>query len=523
MFPKVSRDGRQVVFGWWDWARPAEWQLRVASMTADGAVRVLYDGRNTGFITAEAWSPDGRWIAGWRALEDPAIQLVMISAAGDSVRVLKTLDWRNPIRMDFSPDGRWIVYDFPPDQDTEQRDVYALAVDGSREHRLVEHPAEDFVLGWAPDGRVLFASERTGTPGAWLLPVANGRATGSPELVKADLFEVVPVAFLEDGAYMYGIKTGSRDVYVASLDERTGAVTGSPVRIAARGMGSTQLPTWSPDGRHLAYVIQQGPSTQARRTLGIRSIETGEMRELPLSNRLGYVQVLHWMPDGGSLLLQATDDKGRTAFVRFDVQTGRSEPLLHRPPDVSLRPFEIAPDGATLILNEEDNTNEPLIERRIIVKDLRSGSERVILRKKAPYYQQIRHIALSPDGQELAFVNWHGNAPHHEIMVMPIAGGEPRLVASSRVISLRWASDGRYLLFAEAVEESLRATTRILRVSVDGGVPEPVGITMADIQSIRVHGPSRRIAFTAGRPQAELWIMDNFLPGWRTRTSGSGS
>ncbi|MBI4408515.1 MAG: PD40 domain-containing protein [Gemmatimonadetes bacterium] len=524
LFPRFSRDGRRVVFNWWNGDRPAEWQLRVSDAAGKSEPRVIYDGRNTPWIEAEDWSPDGRWILGWRATEDNVVQIVLVSAAGDSTRVLKTLDWRNPVRMNFSPDGRWIVYDFPPDKDTQERDVYALAVDGGRETRLVQHPAEDFVLGWAPDGSVLYLSDRTGTPSAWLLPVVDGRATGRPELVKPDMFQAFPIAFLKDGSYMYAIQTGTRDVFVATLDAKTGAIAGSPVKVTTRGLGSTQRPAWSPDGRHLAYVVGQGPPMLAPRKLAIRSLETGEVRELALSNRLGYVQSLRWFADGSSLLLNARDDKGRSSVFRFDVQTGRTEPLLQRTQGWGMRQVELTPDGAALVILEEEEANKPTQEKRIVARDLRSGNERVIFSMTTPYNEQIRSIAISPAGKDLAFVSWHGGTPTrpHDAMVIPLEGGEPRKVASAQMRSLRWGPDGRHLLFVELIDLfSLQSPTRLMRVSVDGGDPEPLGFTSEDIQDVRVHAPSRRIAFTAGRPQAELWIMSNFLRSARAKSAGA--
>jgi Tol biopolymer transport system component len=84
------------------------------------------------------------------------------------------------------------VYDFPPKEDSPDRDIFVLATNGSRETPLVEHPGNDFVLGWAPDGkRILFASDRTGVLSAWVIAVADGRPQGAPELVKSDIGRIV--------------------------------------------------------------------------------------------------------------------------------------------------------------------------------------------------------------------------------------------------------------------------------------------------------------------------------------------
>ena len=52
----------------------------------------------------------------------------------------------------------------PGNRAADQRDVFIMAVDGSREIPAVVHMADDLVVGWSPDGRyLLFSSDRTGS------------------------------------------------------------------------------------------------------------------------------------------------------------------------------------------------------------------------------------------------------------------------------------------------------------------------------------------------------------------------
>jgi Tol biopolymer transport system component len=67
-----------------------------------------------------------------------------------------------------SPDGRWVAFAYPRESpwtaSSKKADIYALAIDGSREIAIVTHPADDNLLGWTPDGRaVLFSSDRSGS------------------------------------------------------------------------------------------------------------------------------------------------------------------------------------------------------------------------------------------------------------------------------------------------------------------------------------------------------------------------
>ena len=100
--------------------------------------------------------------------------------ADKSVRTLKNLDWNvlgKPLgTMGFSPDGRHIIFPRPSKEDSLTCDLFLFSVENGHEMPLVEHPSEDFFLGWSPDGKwVLFASDRTGTVDAWIIPVKKGK------------------------------------------------------------------------------------------------------------------------------------------------------------------------------------------------------------------------------------------------------------------------------------------------------------------------------------------------------------
>ncbi len=142
--------------------------------------------------------------------QDKKNQIVLVAVKDGSVRVLKAFDQQAPQRACFSPDGRFVAYDFPQGTPQGEHDIFLLAVDGGRETPLVQHPANDVVFDWTPDGkRILFGSDRSGTMSAWLIRVADGKPQGTPEMVKPDLGQnVTPMGFTQDGSYYYRARTG---------------------------------------------------------------------------------------------------------------------------------------------------------------------------------------------------------------------------------------------------------------------------------------------------------------------------
>ena len=57
--------------------------------------------------------------------------------------MLKSVDWRGSSNMFFSPDGKYLGYDLPESDTARQRDVFVLAIDGTREIPAVVHRGQD--------------------------------------------------------------------------------------------------------------------------------------------------------------------------------------------------------------------------------------------------------------------------------------------------------------------------------------------------------------------------------------------
>ena len=531
---KLSPDGQQVAYVWLN--EDSFNEVRIVGL--DGSEpRVLYRNEETSrrvwdIATANhivqravlAWSPDGKYVLVTFRREDRSNQLGLVSVADGSVRVLKTLGGVPPIGVSFSPDGRYIAYDLPAG-DSAERDIFLLATDGSRETPLIEHPANDQFPMWTPDGkRILFVSDRTGNLGAWLIQVADGKPQGSPELVKSGIGPIWPLGFTRDGSFYYRLSTGTMfDVYTAALDPATGTLLSSPQKVSQPFVGSNSQPDWSPDGQYLAYFRQQGP-LPIQASVMIRSVETGEVRELPRQLYIQYYRGLRWSPDGRSILVKGSNNR-RWGLYELDAQTGAVTPIVQTTGAGGSRP-EYSPDGRGIFYWRGSRGTT-----RIVARDLESGEERDLLHAVPPSW--ISHImVVSPDGQRLAFLMEDRDTQSMALKVMPAAGGEPRELLRvhrpdffnlGNYSALAWTPDGRALIYgkrtaASGTLEAAReggAKVELWRISAEGGTPQRVGLAMDRLSHLRFHPDGRRIVFDAvdARPENnEVWVMEHFLP-----------
>jgi Tol biopolymer transport system component len=391
-------------------------------------------------------------------------------------------------------------------------------MDGSRETPLVEHPANDLFPIWTPDGKnILFASDRTGTMALWAVPVADGKAQGPADLIKPDIGRVFPMGFTQKGTYFYGLETGRSDVYVSTLDLVTGKMRVPPSKVTQRFVGANSSPEWSPDGRRLAYISNRShlPFAQGK-TICIRSLESGEERELALKPSLGYFNRPRWSPDGCSLLTSGSDRKGRVGVFRIDAQTGEVNLIVREEPDSHLTaPVNApmwSPDGRAIFYV---HANLRTKITRLLRRDLESGQEREIVRSTDTAFPGLAGWTISPDGRQVVFQTMDPPKKSTLLNIVPTDGGESReLLRTQEFVWLYgWTPDGRELIFANKASV-LKAgqPTELWRMPVTGGKPQRLDLAIENLQNLRFHPDGQRVAFSAGAYKAEVWVMENFLP-----------
>ncbi len=514
---RFAPDGRRIAYAWHN--QEGSNELRVINVDGSGVRTLLPDVRR---IKPHDWSPDGNHV-----LAGVDGSAVLISVSDGSLKVLKTFDWRSPLEMRFSPDGRYIAYDLLRREDSATRDIYLLAADGSREIPLVEDPAVDRVLDWTPDGtRLLFDSDRDLPPGAgrrvWLIEVADGKPIGEPALVTPEIRAIRGLGFSRDGSYYYccgGEDDFGTNLYLATLDPALEEL-GTPQMVATR-LELEAMAEWSPDGRYLAYARFGWPFPA---TLEIRTVETGEERRLPLTiawvgGRFG----LRWSADGLSLLAQGDDLKNQWGIYRIDVQTGKATPIVQSR-GVGWPTW--SPDGQVVFFDGDGSGGPP----RLVVRDLDTGGEQELYRMTPPAY--LSHLAISPDGRWLAFFwadvpTWWEAQGTWALKVLSLAGGEPQELARPPVHwrfrpSLAWTPDSRHIIYSITTVTEGKPTVTLWRIRVEGGKPQSLGSAMEGfwLSSMSVHPTGQQIAFTGmsvsqvGPISAaeEMWVLQDFLP-----------
>ena len=513
VYSRISPDGKQVAYAWYN--RDNLCELRLIALDQPKP-RVLYSNKDVDYIQPEGWTSDGNHVAVIVARKGRSSQIALVSLADGSLRVLKTFDWRAPVKVSISPDGRFVAYDFPPREESADRDIFLLSTNGGSESALIEHPANDLYPVWMPDGKhILFASDRTGSMSIWCIPITDGKPRGPAELIKEDVGRrILPMGFTREGSFYYGLQTGMTDVYIASLDFTTGKLLGTPKKATERFVGTNSRPDWSPDGRYLAFVSHRGPnpSVPGSFVVCIRSVETGAERDL--SPKLNDIWSQRWSPNGRSILLGAADVKNRRGLYQMDVNSGDVTSLVQDREGEYVGGNVWSPDGrAVFYLRQEPSAKKS----SIVARELETGREREVFSASAD--SGMNGIALSPDGQLVAFWYYDKGGHLQGLEVIPSGGGVPRELVKVEegekypdYTGLAWSPDGLQVFFAKGGTTHQDLKFELWRVPVKGGRAERVDLAMTGLSDVRVHPDGQRIAFAAGeRGRSEVWVMENFL------------
>ena len=506
-FSAISKDGKHVAYAWVNNAGGNE--LRIAPLAGTGVpeFRRILDNDDLADISPYDWSPNGTRIAVHLKRKDLTGQIALVGVQDGTLRVLKSVDWRGPTKIFFSPDGRYIAYDLSVGDTGDTNDeshVFVLAIDGSRETAVVADRSRNVIMGWSPDGKqLLFASDRTGSMALWALPVADGKAVAPPRVVKADIGSSWSLGLTASGTLYVFKGNNTRYLSVASIDLDAGKLRAASAGDFQRFIGSGGTPAWSRNGEALAYRVC-GASEAIPCTLAIASVSTGQVREL--RPKLAYFHDPRWSPDAQSVTVRGRDLKGRQGIYRVDAQTGDISPVMVPSPEQLV---QWAPDGKKIYYR---------LGNRIFERELTSGSERELFRRKGEGGSVS--ISVSPDDQYIGVVDYGSDTS--TLLLIPIAGGEPReLLRASRPEHLNgfrmiWTPDSRAVIVpkffstnSDRKELWLVPVTdgrhRKLDIDVDRWVMPGGGF------QLRPNGG--QIAFVAdpGGSGPEVWALENFL------------
>jgi Tol biopolymer transport system component len=200
---------------------------------------------------------------------------------------------------------------------------------------------------------------------------------------------------------------------------------------------------WSPDGRSVALVANQGGS------LAISLVDTHDGSVRTLDTGPDYLEV-HWRPTDGRQILFTAEDRPNLLAVD-------DGSILRLPqPEPGLRPAGFTPDGRTVILHAPDPADGTTL------LDVASGAERNV----DVGYGRVSHDGTRIVGLDPRDPTW--------LCVVPLEGGSCRRIGrafnapeGTHYEGLHWSPDDRWILSQPA------SGSAAVVIAADGSTIDP--------------------------------------------------
>ena len=353
--------------------------------------------------------------------------------------------------VDVSPDGRTLVFDL-------LGDLYTLPVEGGTATPLLTGPAFESQPRFSPDGtEIVFVSDRSGGQNLWVL-AADGSDTTQITRGNDNLY--TSPEWSPDGDYLVASRTfsplgGAAKPWLFHRDGGSGiALIDEPEQLKAIG------PAFDPTGRYI-YLAQGTrdwtydaafPKYQLIRY----DRETG--RQATVTGRYGSGFRPALSPDGGTLVYGSRHEDA-TGLRARDLATGDERWLAYpvQRDDMESRAtldllpgFAFTPDGAALVasyggrlwrvpMDGSEPAAIPFTADVVVHAGPRLDFDYPVEDTPTFRVRQIRDLALSPDGSEVAFTALG------DLYVMDADGGEPQRVGTVVEGALShpaWSPDG---------------------------------------------------------------------------------
>jgi len=511
-----SPDGQQIAYGWKDGT-----ELYVAGIE-DPKPKRIYRAESGLQLEPDDWSSDGRELVLRMGTGTDDVRIRTFSLASATFREIQTNQLPElTLRVFLSSNGELLAYRIRFGRE-EKLGIYVVHIPTGNQVRVSDRENDELV-GWAPGTtRLVFLSDRTGVTGLWSVDVASGKPARDPELVKANVGNISPVGMARNGAIYYTEQVPLLDVYLAEVDFETGKLASPPKRATHRFPGMNTLPIWSHDGQKLGFIRLPTDGSQRGGYFSVLTLNTGEQRDFPLSEAFPFpIRRIDWSHDGSFLLVQSAMSLGKGGVHKFDLESGRAEPLVARSAPGSgdwISNPRIAPDGKSFYYGRRKFTSEDKYSDSIFRRDLGTGQEELVYESPESLNIWSSPTEISPDGKELAItVGEQMPKPRtmpESIKIVPLGGGTVRtLVTVPAPVTLdwaRWAPAGKRIVFLKGLSDK---ETEIWSVPSAGGNPTKIELQVPHPASFSLSPDGRQIAFQAGgKGTPQVWVMENVLP-----------
>lgn len=276
-------------------------------------------------------------------------------------------------------------------------------------------------------------------------------------------------------------------------------------------------PTWSPDGRFLAYSSDRGGNTN----IWVQQISGGD--PIQITHGSGANWEPDWSPDGRYIVYRSEDGGGHIDIIPALGGTGQEQKVSN----FGYLP-RWSPDSSQILFQSVPRISQ--VARTFHVARLDGSPPREILTDFFRKHRNLRPISAAwhPDGKRVTV--WVGDSsqggPSPHFWTITLEGGQAesseltpqlkqRLLALAPAGDTEWRDDAKFVWSPAAdalyLERTFRGVRSLWRLDIDPGTLKATGIERLTTGSGLDTGPSispdgKRLAFTATSNSIRAWL-----------------